>query len=313
MSLAVALALALLQEPRPAPLSLEEKVGQLFVAAGNATFLPEGSPEWARLRRLVVERRVGGIIWYRSGLLEAADLTARLQREAKLPLLVSADLEAGMGMRFDGTTFGPWPMAIAATGDPDLAFRQGKSTAEQARAVGVRHLFAPVADVNVDPDNPVINTRSFGEDPKEVARYVAAFCRGIEAGGGLATPKHFPGHGDTRVDSHRSLPVLRVPRERLEAVELVPFRAAFAAGARSVMVAHLAVPALDPEPAPVRAGSAKGVYEADQAEVERRGTMPATVSRLIVTELLRRELGFDGLAVTDAMDMGGLADHFDAG
>jgi len=293
--------------------TVEEKVAQLLVVGGHATTLDEGDAELATLRRLVGERRVGGVIWYRSKVHETAVANARLQQLAPTPLLVACDLEAGMGMRFDDTTFAPWAMAVAATGDPTLAERLGRATAEQARAIGIHQIYAPVADVNVDPANPVINVRSFGEDPADVARFVVAFCRGVDAGGCIATVKHFPGHGDTAVDSHRALPVLRVPRARLDAVELVPFRAAFAAGARSVMVAHLAVPALDSTPAPVlpTAKRLATYVEAGADEAARGGTLPATASPAITTDLLRRELGFDGLVVTDAMDMGGLSDHFD--
>ncbi len=184
----------------------------------------------------------------RSNVYGAAVLIQRLQEIAPTPLLVSADLEAGLGMRFDDTTYGPWAMAIAATGDPSLAERRGRATAEEARAIGVAQVFAPVADVNVNPDNPVINVRSFGEDPADVARYVAATVRGLQAGQVLATLKHFPGHGDTASDSHRSLATVPGDRARLESVELPPFRAGIAAGAESVMIAHVSVPALDATP-----------------------------------------------------------------
>ncbi|HEX2123042.1 MAG TPA: glycoside hydrolase family 3 N-terminal domain-containing protein, partial [Thermoanaerobaculia bacterium] len=165
---------------------------------------------------------------------------------------------------------------------------------------------------NVDPNNPVINTRSFGDDPHDVARYVAAFVRGVQSEGGLATAKHFPGHGDTHVDSHRALPVLDVSRERLESFELVPFRAAIDAGVGSVMIGHLAVPAIDDTPAPVRA-EFENVYGTARDEVPRHAAIPATVSSKAILDLLRRDLGFDGLVITDSFDMGGLAAHFDPG
>ncbi|HEY6844444.1 MAG TPA: glycoside hydrolase family 3 protein, partial [Thermoanaerobaculia bacterium] len=194
-----------------------------------------------------------------------------------------------MGMRFLDTTFWPSAMAIAATGDPSLAEREGRVVAEEARAVGVNQILAPVADVNVDPDNPVINSRSFGEDPQDVARYVAAFIRGVESEHAIATAKHFPGHGDTHVDSHISMPAVTVDRQRLERVELVPFRAAIAADVKSVMIGHLSVPSIDPS------------------------GLPATVSAKVIEGVLRDELGFKGLVVSDAFDMGGLTEHFDAG
>jgi beta-N-acetylhexosaminidase len=271
-------------------LSLPEKIGQLFVPGLRGTFMSETSAAWRRLREDVVERGAGGVLWLVSNVYETAELNRRLQALARVPLLISADLEAGVGMRFLDTTFWPPAMAIAATGDPSLAEREGKCVAIEARALGINHLLAPVADVNVDPKNPVINARSFGEDPAEVSRYVTAFIRGARSEGVLTTAKHFPGHGDTHVDSHRSLPTLDVDRERLERVELVPFRAAIAAGADAVMPGHLHVPALDPTP-----------------------SLPATLSRPILEGLLRRELGFRGLVVSDAFDMGGVTEHFDAG
>jgi beta-glucosidase-like glycosyl hydrolase len=216
-------------------------------------------------------------------------------------------------MRFDDVTYGPWAMAIAATGDPALAEKRAFATAREARAIGIAQVFAPVADVNVNPDNPVINVRSFGEDPDQVSRYVVATVKGLQDGGVLATPKHFPGHGDTAVDSHLSLPILPVTRARLESVELVPFRSAVKAGAGSVMVAHLSVPALDDTPAPPLP-NAKGEAGANGVpELETKGTMPTTLSGPTVTGLLRKELGFTGLVVTDAMTMGGITSHFTAG
>jgi beta-N-acetylhexosaminidase len=217
-------------------------------------------------------------------------------------------------MRFLDTTHWPWPMAVAATGEPALAERQGRIVAEEARAIGMNQVYAPVADVNVDPANPVINVRSYGEDPETVARFVAAFVRGVQGNGVLATVKHFPGHGDTRTDSHRSLPVLPADRARLERIELVPFRAAIAAGVGAVMTAHLSLPALDATPAPRRAlRPGENPYTDDRAEIARDATVPASMSRAIVDGLLRRELGFAGLVVTDAVDMGGIVDHFDPG
>jgi len=280
---------------------LDRKIGQLFVVAAPR-------PD---LIHHVRDNHAGGVIWFQTTAAEAAETNAQLQALAEVPLLISADLEAGMGMRFTDAEWGLPAMALAATGDPAFAEEQARITAREARAIGINHVFAPVADVNVDPLNPVINTRSFGEDPHEVARYVAAFVRGLESEGVLATAKHFPGHGDTHVDSHRSLPLLDVTRERLEQVELVPFRAAIAAGVSSVMVGHLGVPCIDATPAPVRA-QFENAYGTFAAEVPHHATIPATLSKPVI-DLLRRELGFDGLVITDAMDMGGLAAHFDPG
>jgi beta-N-acetylhexosaminidase len=295
-------------------MSLDEKIGQLFVVPAHGVFLNERSPGYLELVRQVRDNHVGGVLWFLSDPAETVHLDRQLQRIARVPLIVSADLEAGVGMRFEDTTYWPWPMAVAATGDPGLAEREGEVTGIEAKALGVNQIYAPVVDVNLDPDNPVINVRSYGEDPETVARFSSAFVRGIQKEGVLATAKHFPGHGDTHVDSHRSLPVLEVSRERLERVELRPFRAAIAAGVGSVMVAHLSVPALDPTPAPARLeGAAENIYAPGADEIARNATMPASLSPKIVDGLLRGELGFKGLVVSDALDMGGIVDHFDAG
>src|SRR5687767_10067142 len=270
-------------------MNLDEKIGQLFVVAARA-----GTPI-DELEHHVRDNHVGGVIWFQSTTAETARVNAHLQSLARVPLLISADLEAGMGMRFTDATWWPPAMALAATGDPTFAEEQGRATAAEALRIGVNHIFAPVADVNVDPRNPVINTRSFGEDPHEVARFVAAFVRGVQSEGCLATAKHFPGHGDTHIDSHRALPVLEVTRERQERIELVPFRAAIDAGVASVMIGHLAVPALDDTPVPVRT-SFENVYGTVSEEVPYAGTMPATLSKRII-DLLRNELHFDGLVI----------------
>ena len=274
--------------PRVEDLSLDEKIGQLFIVDAYGRFMNEDSLAFRELQRQVRENHVGGVLWYASNVHDASWITRRLQESARVPLLVSADLESGIGMRFSDTTQWPWAMAVAATGEPAFAETLGRVTAIEAKAIGINHVLAPVADVNVDPNNPVINTRSFGEDPQKVARYVSAFIRGAQSQGVLATAKHFPGHGDTHVDSHRSLPVVNVDRARLDRVELVPFRAAIEAEVGSVMVGHLSLPALDP-------------------------VLPASLSPRIIDGLLRHELGFDGLVVGDAFDMGGIAEHFSAG
>jgi beta-glucosidase-like glycosyl hydrolase len=295
-------------------LSLDEKIGQMFVVLGRGVFMSESSWAYNELTHQVRDNHVGGVIWSVSNVYETAVLTSRLQKESRVPLLVSADLESGMGMRFLDTTYWPWAMAVAATGDPAFAESEGRVVAREARLVGVNHIFAPIADVNVDADNPVINTRSFGEDPADVSRFVVAFIKGVQSEHVLATAKHFPGHGDTHVDSHRSLPILGVDRARLDRVELLPFRAAIDAGVRSVMIGHLAVPSLDDELVPVRKpGAGENPYGTAASEVPQNGTMPATTSKKIVGDLLRREMKFDGLVVSDAMDMGGITEHFDAG
>jgi beta-N-acetylhexosaminidase len=298
----------------PAGLTLDQKIGQLFVYPANGRFFNEASPEYLALLRQVKENGVGGILWFAAGVGETSRLTRRLQAAARVPLLVAADLEAGVGMRFQDTTYWPWPMAVAATGDPALALRPGRVVAAEARAIGLNQIYAPVADVNVDPENPVVNVRSYGEDPEDAGRFVAAFVRGVQSGGVLATAKHFPGHGATRTDSHRSLPILAADRGRLDRVELVPFRAAIAAGVGAVMSAHLSLPAVDSTPVPRREFQpGENPYTTDASEVARDATLPASMSVPAVEGILRRDLGFAGLVVTDALDMGAIVDHFDPG
>lgn len=292
-------------------MTLEEKAGQLISVGVNARYLNQSSDEFKELRRQVEQNHVGGIILFRGPVYESVHLVNRMQRLAKLPLLISADLEAGSGMRFEDTSNLPWNMAVGATGDPAFARRQGELTARESRALGVHHIFAPVADVNNNAGNPVINVRSFGEDPAEVARYVAAFVEGAQGAGVIATAKHFPGHGDTAVDSHRGLPVIDVARARLDSVELVPFRAAIKAGVGSVMTAHIGLPQVDPTqvtPLP-REAIVRPSYAEREVFVE-NAVLPGTLSPVVTTKLLRNDLGFDGLVVTDALDMSGLTIYF---
>ena len=294
-------------------MTLEQKIGQLISVGVNATFLNQESDAYKALRRQVEENHVGGIILFRGPVYESTHLVNRMQRHARLPLLISADLEAGAGMRFDDTVNFPWNMAVGATGDPALARRQGEVTAREARALGVQQVFAPVADVNNNAANPVINVRSYGEDPAEVARFVAAFVEGLQSNGAIATAKHFPGHGDTSVDSHRGLPVINVARERLESVELIPFRAAIRAGVGAVMSAHIGLPRIDPtEVSPLpRESIVRPAYTEEGGEViAEKAVLPGTLSPVVLNGLLRRELGFDRLVVTDALDMSGLTIYF---
>jgi beta-N-acetylhexosaminidase len=234
-----------------------------------------------------------------------------MQQLAKYPLLISADLEAGSGMRFDDTVNFPWNMAIAATGNPGYARRAGELTGREARAMGIQQIYAPVSDVNNNAANPVINVRSYGEDPKDVARFVAAFVEGAQHAGVIATAKHFPGHGDTATDSHRGLPEIDVTRERLNSVELVPFRAAVDAGVGAVMTGHIGLPLIDStaiQPLP-RDVKIKAIDTSDDGEIITAGTMPTTLSP-VMNGILRNDLHFDGLIVTDAMSMSGLTIYF---
>ena len=293
-------------------MSLEEKIGQLISVGVNATFLNQDSEAFKVIRHQVVDNHIGGIILFRGPVYESVMLVNRMQELAKYPLLISADLEAGSGMRFDDTVNFPWNMAIAATGNPDYARRAGELTGREARSMGIQQIYAPVSDINNNAANPVINVRSYGEDPVDVARYVAAFVGGAQHAGVIATAKHFPGHGDTATDSHRGLPEIDVTRERLNSVELVPFRAAVDAGVGAVMTGHIGLPLIDsteirPLPKDVKL---KPIDTNEDGEiVSSRSTMPTTLSP-VMHGILRNDLHFDGLIVTDAMSMSGLTLYF---
>jgi len=273
-------------------LSLEEKVGQLFIIWVRAEFLNVNSPQYLELRDRMQQYHIGAfamtVRWdppflYRNQPYEAAVLLNRLQQDSKLPLLIAADFERGVTMRLQAGTEFPHAMAFGAAGKLEYAEAFGRITAEEARAIGVHWNFFPDADVNSNPANPIINTRSFGEDPQRVGDLVVAYIRAARAHGMMTTVKHFPGHGDTSTDSHLGVAQVTGDRARLESVELLPFRQAIAAGVDAVMVAHVTVPSLDPQP--------------DQV---------ATTSPAIVSGLLKGQLGFQGIVVTDALDMAGL-------
>jgi beta-N-acetylhexosaminidase len=293
-------------------MSLEEKIGQLISVGVNATFLNQDSDAYRALKHHIEDNKVGGIILFRGPVYESVILVNRMQQLARYPLLISADLEAGAGMRFDDTVNFPWNMAVGATGNPEYARRQGEITAREARALGVQQIFAPVVDVNNNAANPVINVRSYGEDPAAVARFAAAFTEGAQAAGAIATAKHFPGHGDTAVDSHRGLPEINVGRERLNTVEFVPFQASVNAGVGSVMVGHIALPQIDAtavKPLPENVKSKPTDTDEDGEIVEEKAAMPATMSP-VIGNILRKDLKFSGLIVTDALSMSGLTIYF---
>ena len=273
-------------------LSTEEKVGQLFMPRLQAQFMNVDSPDYRSLRDTMSKYHIGSFVmtvpWnppflYRAQPYEAAVLLNRLQRDSHLPLLIAADFERGVTMRVNGATEFPHAMAFGATGNATYAEAFGRISAEEARAIGVHLNFFPVADVNSNPANPIINTRSFGEDPQEVGELAAAYIRGARANGMMTTAKHFPGHGDTATDSHLGFAAVTGDKARLDAVELPPFRAAIQAGVDAVMVAHVTVPALDPATNRV-----------------------ATTSPAIVDGLLKNQLEFHGLVITDALDMAAL-------
>lgn len=293
-------------------MSIDQKIGQLISVGVNATFLNQQSDAYRELKRQVEQNHIGGIILFRGPVYESVMLMNRMQQLARYPLLISADLEAGAGMRFDDTVNFPWNMAVGATGNPEFARRQGAITAREARALGVQQIYAPVVDVNNNAANPVINVRSYGEDPAEVARFAAAFTDGAQNAGVIATAKHFPGHGDTAVDSHRGLPEINLPRERLNTVELVPFKAAVDAGIGSVMVAHIGLPQIDPTSVkPLPRDKKIGPIDTDEAGeiIAESASIPATVSP-VVGRILKDDLKFRGLVVTDALSMSGLTIYF---
>jgi beta-N-acetylhexosaminidase len=288
-------------------MTLEEKIGQTLSLGINATYYNQERDSYKELERQVVQNKIGGIILFAGPVYESVHIVNRMQALARYPLLISSDFETGVGMRFDSTTNFPWAMAVAAGGDPELARRQGVIVAREAKAMGVFHVFAPVADVNNNPDNPVINARSYGEDPADVARFVTAFTQGLQAGGVLATAKHFPGHGDTAVDSHRGLPSIDHTRAQLDKTEFVPFKALIDSGIGSIMVAHIALPKIDPtEVKPLAHPDAQVEVEQGAEVITQATSIPSTLSSTVIDQILRKDLGFKGLVVTDALSMSGL-------
>lgn len=280
-------------------MSLEEKIGQMFMIWARADFMNVASPEYTVLRDAMRKYHIGGFgitVSFEDGLLfktpplETAMLTNQLQQDSEFPLIFAADFERGLAFRLEEVTNFPHAMAFGATGDPEFAREAGRITAREARAIGVQWNWFPDADVNSNPENPVINTRSFGEDPQHVSKMVTAYIEGAHEFGMLTTAKHFPGHGDTDVDSHLAVPSIKGDKAHLESVELPPFQAAIAAGVDAVMVAHIVVPALDSDPNHV-----------------------ATISPAIVSGVLKQQLGFHGLVVTDALNMRGLTRLFPEG
>jgi len=272
-----------------AKMTLEEKIGQMVSWQYTGEFFNRDSDYLKDLKSLIINRKLGGLILFGGEVYETARLTNALQRMAKIPLLIASDFERGAGNQISKATIFPPLMALGATNSEELAYAMGKITAIEGRAMGIHMTYAPVVDVNINPLNPIINTRSIGEDPEQVSRLAVAFIKGCQENGLIATAKHFPGHGDTDLDSHIQLAVISGDQERLQKVELYPFKRAIEGGVQAIMTAHLHVPALDPTPG-----------------------LPATLSPLILTELLRKKLGFNGLIVTDAMTMGGITQAFSA-
>ena len=264
-------------------MTLEEKVGQMVACRYSGNFVNRNSEYFQNLKTMIEDYKIGGIIIFGGETYEAAILTNSFQELAEIPLLVASDFERGVGNQISGATLFPPIMGVGAADSEELAYAMGKITAQEGRALGIHMTYSPVVDVNVNPDNPIINTRSVGEDPEMVSHIAEAFIQGCQDFGMIATAKHFPGHGDTDLDSHSVLATIEGDRERLNRVELFPFQRAIDAGVQAIMTAHLRIPALDPTP-----------------------DLPATLSYPILTDLLRKEMGFNGLIVTDSMGMGGV-------
>jgi beta-N-acetylhexosaminidase len=282
-------------------LTLRERAAQLIVIPFSGHPMNTRSRDYKKFVHLVSQEHVGGLIIInvangrvssKADPLEAASFVNKMQKLAKVPLVVAGDFERGASMRIDDTTAFPHAMAFTASRDPNEARIEGEITAKESRAMGFQWIFFPDADVNNNPDNPIINIRSYGEDPKDVSQFVSAFIEGAHSVAGsrvMVTAKHFPGHGDTATDSHMNLATISGDRPRLEQIEWAPFRAAIASGVDSIMSAHIAVPALDSP------------------------SLPATLSPKILTGILRQDMGFKGIIVTDALEMGGIAQGFSVG
>ncbi|WP_339609833.1 glycoside hydrolase family 3 N-terminal domain-containing protein [uncultured Planktosalinus sp.] len=268
-------------------LTLEEKVGQLFMVD---LFSSESKAKVDSIKKLVTEYHIGGIIFSKGGPGRQARITNDFQSVTKVPLLIAMDAEWGLAMRLDSTFAFPWNMTLGAIEDPQLIFKVGKQIGEHNKRLGVHINFAPVVDINTNPNNPIIGNRSFGEDRDNVTLKSAAFMQGMQSAGVLANAKHFPGHGDTDSDSHKTLPSISFSKQRIDSIELYPYKELFKRGLASVMVAHLNVPSLEP-----------------------RQNFPSSLSKPIVTDLLQRDLGFQGLIFTDALNMKGVSNFTSPG
>jgi len=263
-------------------MTLDEKIGQLFMAPACPM---RKEDHWADWLRLMEECRIGNAIMKQSDAASQIEFLNRLQTEAQIPLLIAGDTEWGLAMRMSDAIAFPRPMTLGAIKDIELIYEMGKEIGREARSVGIHICLAPVADVNNNPSNPIIHTRSFGEDPWEVGKRVCAYARGLAEGGALACAKHFPGHGDTSVDSHNGLPLIPFEKSRLDAIEFIPFQMAINGGIGALMSAHLLVPVLDP-------------------------ALPASLSETILRKAVREEMGFQGLIISDALNMKALADRY---
>ncbi|HEX9960269.1 MAG TPA: glycoside hydrolase family 3 protein, partial [Pyrinomonadaceae bacterium] len=267
-------------------MSLREKIGQMINVRLVGDFSNFQSERFLDYRREIEQNKIGGFTVYRGDANTIANLTNELQRISKVPLFFAADYERGLRMNVrNGTPF-TTNMGVGAAGDVQAAYRQGKIICEEMRAIGVNWLFAPVVDINNNPDNPVINVRSYGENPQKVGEFGSALAKGVKDANCLATLKHFPGHGDTATDSHIGLSVVPIDKARLDSVELVPFKMAIQSGVDSVMTAHVALPQITGD------------------------DIPSTLSAKVSIDILRKELKFDGIISTDAMEMGAIIKNY---
>jgi beta-N-acetylhexosaminidase len=265
-------------------LDLRERIAQMMTAFSYSDVT---SPKLDDLRELIIRDGIGGVIISKGIVADAKALNDSIQRWTRVPVLISADFEHGLSMRLEGATEFPSAMALGATRTPQLAYAMGYAVGNEARSIGVHQNYAPVSDVNNNPSNPVINVRSYGENPDLVSAMAGAYARGLQEARVIATAKHFPGHGDTDVDSHTYLPSIGKQRKELDSMELLPFRNLIRDGVMSVMTAHIAVPSMSGDSA-----------------------IPATFSRRVLDTVLRRELGFKGLIVSDALNMGAVANSY---
>lgn len=262
-------------------MTLKQKVGQLFMVQA---FSDEKKLQKSKLLELIKNQHIGGLIYSNGGPVRQAKLDNELQAASKIPLLVGMDAEWGLSMRLDSTYAFPWNMTLGAIKDLDLIKKTGQYIGEHCKRIGVHFNFAPVVDINTNPQNPIIGNRSFGEDKNNVTEKALAFMQGMQSAGVLANAKHFPGHGDTDQDSHKTLPTVSFDKKRIETIELFPYKKLISNGLSSVMVAHLNVPSLEP-----------------------RANFPSSLSKPIVSDLLKTKLKFEGLIFTDALDMKGVS------
>ncbi|MDP3829830.1 MAG: glycoside hydrolase family 3 N-terminal domain-containing protein, partial [Ignavibacteriaceae bacterium] len=268
-------------------LPIREKISQMVFPHVTAVFKNKDDEEYKRVIRLEKEKKVGGFAFFKGTVFDYSILSNELQQISEIPLILAADFERGTAMRVEEATSFPYAMALAATQEVSLAKRMGKAIATESKALGIHNNYAPVADINTNSSNPIVNIRAFSDDKETVAKFAIAYMHGLQNEKIIATAKHFPGHGRTDVDSHRELPIINCSKEELYTEELFPFIELITNGIQSIMVGHLAVPAIDTD-----------------------SIIPATFSKRIVTDILKAELGFNGLIITDALNMFGATNDY---